>query len=102
MEVQTMRPIDADYVKTKLNKSALGGHLHYYVCGVIDDAPTIDTNATVTEETIAAVFSWFADHMPKILELDERAEYSITYFSSEYELVMRRKEQNGGAENDKF
>ena len=37
-----MRLIDADYVKSKLNKSALGGHLHYYVCGVIDDAPTID------------------------------------------------------------
>lgn len=37
-----MRIIDADYVKSKLNKSALGGHLHYYVCGVIDDAPTID------------------------------------------------------------
>lgn len=37
-----MKLIDADYVKSKLNKSALGGHLHYYVCGVIDDAPTID------------------------------------------------------------
>lgn len=37
-----MRPIDADYIKSKLNKAALGGHLHYYVCGVIDDAPTID------------------------------------------------------------
>jgi hypothetical protein len=37
-----MRIIDADYVKSKLNKSALGGHLHYYVCGVIDDAPTIE------------------------------------------------------------
>lgn len=37
-----MRLIDADYVKSKLNKSALGGHLHGYVCGVIDDAPTID------------------------------------------------------------
>ena len=40
-----MRPIDADYVKSKLNKSALGGHLHYYVCGVIDDAPTIDAES---------------------------------------------------------
>lgn len=37
-----MRLIDADCVKSKLNKSALGGHLHYYVCGVIDDAPTVD------------------------------------------------------------
>ena len=37
-----MRLIDADYVKSKLNKFALGGHVHYYVCGVIDDAPTID------------------------------------------------------------
>jgi hypothetical protein len=42
-----MRPIDADYVKSKLNKSALGGHLHYYVCGVIDDAPTIDAEPIV-------------------------------------------------------
>ena len=37
-----MRIIDADYVKRKLNKSALGGHLHSDVCGVLDDAPTID------------------------------------------------------------
>lgn len=38
-----MRLIDADYVKSKLNKAALGGHVHYYVCGVIDDAPTMET-----------------------------------------------------------
>ena len=37
-----MRLIDADRIKSKMNKAALGGHLHYYVCGVIDDAPTID------------------------------------------------------------
>lgn len=42
-----MRLIDADYVKSKLNKAALGGHLHYYVCGVIDDAPTIDAEPIV-------------------------------------------------------
>lgn len=46
----------------------------------------------VTDEAIAAVFSWFADHMPNILELDEGAEYSVTYPSSEYELIMRRKD----------
>ena len=55
----------------------------------------------VTDEAIAAVFSWFADHMPKILKLDKNAKFSITYPSSEYELVMRRKEQNGGTDNER-
>lgn len=39
----------------------------------------------VTNEAIAAVFEWFIGNM------DGNEEYSITYPSTEFELVMRRK-----------
>jgi hypothetical protein len=39
----------------------------------------------VTNEAIASVFTWFCQHMK------DNEEYSITYPSSEYELVMRKK-----------
>lgn len=39
----------------------------------------------VTNEAIAAVFEWFIGNM------DGHEEYSITYPSTEFELVMRRK-----------
>ena len=41
----------------------------------------------VTNEAIAAVFEWFMTHM----EEEDIEEHSITYPSSEFELVMRRK-----------
>lgn len=40
-----MRLIDADALKAKFEKQdigALGGHKRYFVCSVIEDAPTID------------------------------------------------------------
>lgn len=40
----------------------------------------------VTDEAIAAVFTWFTQFM------EGNEEHSITYKSSEFELVMRRKE----------
>ena len=40
----------------------------------------------VTDEAVAAVFTWFTQFMEGLQE------HSITYKSSEYELVMRRKE----------
>lgn len=40
----------------------------------------------VTNEAIAAVFEWFIGNM------DGNEEYSITYPSTGFELVMRRKE----------
>ena len=43
----------------------------------------------VTDAAIAAVFAWFMGNM------EENKEYSITYPSAEFELVMRRK--NDGA-----
>lgn len=99
-----MRLIDAHTLKTVLNldiqnssplcKVIMGRVLLY-----IDEAPTVDANIT-EDESIAAVYSWFAAHMPKILKLDDNAEFSITYPTSEYELVMRRKKQNGGTENE--
>lgn len=42
----------------------------------------------VTDEAIGAVFTWFTQFME-----DDVEAHSITYPSSEYELVMRRKEQ---------
>ena len=39
----------------------------------------------VTDDVIRAVFQWFMGNM------DDCEEYSITYPSTEYELVMRRK-----------
>ena len=61
--------------------------------GTIEKSGLWRNKSDVTDEAIAAVFSWFADHMSKILELDESAEYSVTYPSSKYELVMRCKEE---------
>lgn len=37
-----MRLIDGDALKEKMTVSALGGHKQYWVCGVIDDTPTIE------------------------------------------------------------
>ena len=54
----------------------------------------------VTDEAIAAVFTWMQDKAEEQYEKfgDEFHGYSITYGSSDYELVMRRKESE--AEND--
>lgn len=41
----------------------------------------------VTDEAIEAVFTWFMGNMKDDLE-----EFKLTYESTEYELVMRRKE----------
>lgn len=48
----------------------------------------------VTDEAIAAVFSWMKDKAEEEYEKfgAEFGGYSITYGSSDYELVMRRKE----------
>ena len=40
----------------------------------------------VTDDAIAAVYEWFMGNM------ENNEEYSITYPSTEFELVMRRKE----------
>lgn len=37
-----MRLVDADALKPKMTVDVLGGHKRIWVCGVIDDAPTID------------------------------------------------------------
>ena len=41
----------------------------------------------VTDKAIAAVYEWFMGNMK-----DDMEEYSITYPSTKFELVMRRKE----------
>lgn len=47
----------------------------------------------VTKEAIAAVFEWFIGNMEDYDEdsEDEKEEFSITYPTTQYELVMRRK-----------
>lgn len=42
----------------------------------------------VTDEAIKNVYLWFMGNM------EDKAEYSITYPSTEFELVMRRKTNN--------
>lgn len=37
-----VRLIDANALKQKMTVDVLGGHKRIWVCGVIDDAPTID------------------------------------------------------------
>lgn len=44
----------------------------------------------VTDEAIAAVYEWFMSNMED--SDGEKAEFSITYHSTDFELVMRRKE----------
>lgn len=44
----------------------------------------------VTDEAIAAVYEWFMGNMED--SKGEKAEYSITYPNTEFELVIRRKE----------
>ena len=54
--------------------------------GTLDKSGSMWRNKSdVTDEAIAAVFTWFTQHM------ENTAEYSITYPTSEFELVMRRK-----------
>lgn len=48
----------------------------------------------VTNGAIAAVFEWFIGNMKG------HEEYSITYPSTEYELVMRKKEAGKAAKED--
>ena len=50
----------------------------------------------VTNEVIAAVFSWFIGNMED--SEGEKEEFSITHPNTEYELVMRRKESKGEEE----
>lgn len=45
------------------------------------------TKEDVTDDAIMAVYQWFMGNM------EGNEEYSITYPSTEFELVMRRKEQ---------
>lgn len=49
----------------------------------------------VTEEALLAVFRWFVEKADEVYEEfgDECEGYSITYKLSQYELVMRKKEE---------
>lgn len=49
----------------------------------------IGNKEDVTDEAIAVVYEWFMGNMED--SEGEKEEYSITYPSTEFELVMRRK-----------
>lgn len=48
----------------------------------------IGQKTDVTDDVIRAVYEWFMGNM------EDKAEYSITYPSTDFELVMRRKTNN--------
>ena len=50
----------------------------------------------ITNGAIAAVYEWFMGNM------DGNEEYSITFPSTEFELVMRRKKSIGKSTNTKY
>ena len=47
----------------------------------------VGTKEDVTDDVIRAVYEWFMGNM------EGKQEYSITFPSTEFELVMRKKEQ---------
>lgn len=49
----------------------------------------IEQKTDVTDDVIAAVYEWFMGNMED--SEGEKEEYQITYPSTEFELVMRRK-----------
>ncbi len=59
-----MRLIDADALKAKFenqDSGALGGHKRYFVCSVIEDEPTIDTEPQESEWQIVALRTEYDD-----------------------------------------
>lgn len=71
----------------------VGNGLAGIYAGTLNKSKTMWQNKSdVTDEAIAAVFVWFSDHM------DGKEEYSITYPSQEFELVMRKKVSESDAE----
>lgn len=49
----------------------------------------VGNKVNVTDDAIAAVYTWFMENMEK--SKDEREEYRVTYPGTNFELVMRRK-----------
>lgn len=63
-----------------------------YYATINNQTKTMSNKVDLTDSAIACVFEWFRTNM-RNEEGDELSEYSITYPSSEYELVMRKKER---------
>ena len=57
----------------------------YYGTQDIEKHMWVGKKDDITDNAIASVFEWFMGNM------DGKEEYSITYQSTEFELVMRRK-----------
>lgn len=61
----------------------------YYGLQDTDKHMWVGEKKDVTNEAVAAVFEWFMGNMEDGDE--DRLEYSITYPSTDFELVMRKK-----------
>ena len=72
------------------------GFANIYAGTLTKDKTRWVNKSDVTEEAIAAVFTWMKDQAEE--QYEKHGEnfhgYSITYSSSQYELVMRKKEEN--------
>ena len=70
------------------------GFVNIYAGTLSKDKTRWLNKSDVTDEAIAAVFTWMKDKAEEGYEEhgNEFHGYSITYGSSDYELVMRRKE----------
>lgn len=62
----------------------------YYGTQNTEEHKWVGNKIDVTNGAIAAVYEWFMGNMED--SEGEKEEYSITYPSTEFELVMRRKE----------
>lgn len=72
----------------RLVVSLLSNTIYYATVNEKNNTMSATDRKDVTENCIRVVFEWFVNHMND----DNLKEYSITYPSSEYELVMRKKE----------
>lgn len=61
----------------------------YYGMQDTDKRMFVGQKTDVTDEVIAAVYEWFMGNMED--SEGKKEEYQITYPSTEFELVMRRK-----------
>nr|DAF48982.1 MAG TPA: hypothetical protein [Siphoviridae sp. ctnpt50] len=71
----------------RLVVSLLSNTIYYATVNEKNNKMSATDRKDVTNNCISAVFEWFVNHIND----DNLKEYSITYPSSEYELVMRKK-----------
>ena len=70
----------------KLDVSPLTNTIYYATVNDKTHTMNSNTRVDVTDNAIASVFEWFMNQM------EGKEEFSIHYPSTEYELVMRKRE----------